>query len=52
MATIECLERLGRHEEARIIGQRLGLARARATVPVMSSCFCTQSAGASACCCD
>jgi tetratricopeptide (TPR) repeat protein len=47
-----CLKRLGRDEEARIIGQRLGLARARATVPVMSSCFCTQSAGASACCCD
>jgi tetratricopeptide (TPR) repeat protein len=48
----ECLKRLNRHEEARIIGQRLDLARARATVPVMSSCYCTQSAGASACCCN
>ena len=48
----ECLTRLGRHDEARIIAQRLALARARASVPVMSSCFCTQSAGASACCCD
>ena len=48
----ECLTRLGRHDEARIIAQRLALARARATVPVMSSCFCTRSAGASACCCD
>jgi len=48
----ECLVRLNRHAEAQIISQRLELARARATVPVLSSCFCTQSAGASACCCD
>jgi hypothetical protein len=50
----ECLTRLGRHEEARIIGQRLDLARARAKVPVQSSCFCTRSAGAApvSCCCD
>lgn len=48
----ECLVRLNRLDEAQIIGQRLELARARATVPVLSSCFCTQSAGASPCCCD
>ena len=48
----ECLLRLNRHEEAEIIGQRLALARARASVPVLSSCFCTRNAGASACCCD
>lgn len=48
----ECLVRLNRLDEAQIIGQRLDLARARATVPVLSSCFCTQSAGASPCCCD
>lgn len=50
----DCLVRLGRDEEARIIGQRLNLARARAKVPVLSSCFCTRSAGAApaSCCCD
>lgn len=48
----DCLLRLNRPEEANIIGQRLDLARARATMSVTSSCFCTRSAGASACCCD
>ena len=48
----DCLLRLNRPAEASIVGQRLDLARARATVPVISSCFCTRSAGASACCCD
>jgi len=36
----ECLTRLGRTEEAYIIGQRLELAKARTDVPVKSSCFC------------
>jgi len=36
----ECLTRLGRSEEARIIKQRLDLANARSDVPVRSSCFC------------
>ena len=36
----ECLDRLGRHEEARLIKQRLDLARARADVPIEASCFC------------
>ena len=36
----ECLDRLGRREEARIVRQRLDLAMARADVPVTASCFC------------
>jgi tetratricopeptide (TPR) repeat protein len=36
----ECLTRLGRHEEAAIIKQRLDIATARADVAVKSSCFC------------
>ena len=36
----ECLDRLGRSEEARIVKQRLDLATARADVPVTASCFC------------
>ena len=36
----ECLVRLGRHEEALIINQRLALAQARTDVAVKSSCFC------------
>jgi tetratricopeptide (TPR) repeat protein len=36
----ECLERLGRHEEARIIAQPLAIASARADVPVLASCAC------------
>jgi tetratricopeptide (TPR) repeat protein len=48
----QCLTRLGRTEEANIIKPRLDLARARATVPVESSCFCARAAGAAPCCCD
>ena len=47
-----CLVRLGREEEARIISQRLDLAKARASIPVEASCYCSRSAGAAACCCD
>ena len=36
----ECLQRLGRTEEAAIIGQRLDLMRARADVPIVASCAC------------
>ena len=36
----ECLTRLGRGEEALIIGKRLDLAKARTDVQVKSSCFC------------
>ena len=42
----ECLERLGRDEEARILKQRRDLAMARADVPITASCFCRlESAG-------
>lgn len=36
----ECLRRLGRTEEAVIIGQQLALTAARADVPVRASCAC------------
>jgi tetratricopeptide (TPR) repeat protein len=36
----ECLQRLGRTDEAAIIGQQLELARARADVPIQASCAC------------
>ena len=36
----ECLERLGRSDEARIIAQQLAVASARADVPVLASCAC------------
>lgn len=36
----ECLQRLGKDEEANIIGQRLALAKARTDTDVKSSCFC------------
>ena len=36
----DCLTRLGKSEEAHIIGQRLDLANARTDVAVKSSCFC------------
>jgi tetratricopeptide (TPR) repeat protein len=36
----ECLLRLGKHAEARIIKQRLDLAAARADVPIHASCYC------------
>ncbi len=40
----ECLARLGKHNEAIIIKQRLDVATARADVPVNSSCFCRKNA--------
>jgi tetratricopeptide (TPR) repeat protein len=39
----ECLERLGRTAEAAIIGRQLELMRARADVPIDSSCACRLS---------
>ncbi len=36
----ECLTRLGRTEEARLVAQQLAVARARADVPVLASCAC------------
>jgi tetratricopeptide (TPR) repeat protein len=36
----ECLKRLGRNDEAAIIGQKLDLAVARAEVPIVASCAC------------
>jgi tetratricopeptide (TPR) repeat protein len=36
----ECLQRLGRTDEAGIIGQQLDLMRARADVPILASCAC------------
>jgi len=36
----ECLQRLGRTDEAGIIGQQLALARARADVSIVASCAC------------
>jgi len=39
----ECLVRLGKHELATMIRQRLDLAIARADVPIQSSCYCRMS---------
>jgi tetratricopeptide (TPR) repeat protein len=36
----ECLLRLGKHDLARMIKQRLDLAAARADVPIQASCYC------------
>ena len=36
----ECLQRLGRADEATIIGRQLELAQARADVPIRASCAC------------
>jgi tetratricopeptide (TPR) repeat protein len=36
----ECLMRLGKHAEAKIIEQRLEISAAWADVPIKSSCFC------------
>jgi tetratricopeptide (TPR) repeat protein len=44
----ECLVRLGRNAEARILEQQLKLAVAMADVPVTSSCFCRLSAAETA----
>ena len=43
----ECLQRLGRTEEAAIIGQQLDLMRARADVPIAASCACRLDVGGS-----
>jgi len=40
----ECLTRLGKHEQARIIGQQLAFASAHADVPIRASCYCRLSA--------
>lgn len=50
----ECLVKLGRESEARIIGSQLKLALAVADVPVKSSCFCRVNDGviATDCCKD
>ncbi len=42
----ECLERLGKRDEAILIKQRLDLANAWADVPVKSSCFCRRKSAA------
>ncbi|KAG4425988.1 hypothetical protein IFR04_000932 [Cadophora malorum] len=39
----ECLHKLGRREEARIVQQQLKVAMAIADVPIKSSCFCRLS---------
>jgi tetratricopeptide (TPR) repeat protein len=36
----ECLQRLGRTQEAAIVGQSLELLKARADVPILASCAC------------
>jgi tetratricopeptide (TPR) repeat protein len=46
----ECLKRLGRNDEAAIIGQQLELARARADVPIQASCACRLVAADDGCC--
>ncbi len=45
----ECLRRLGRKDEAVIIGQQLALAAARADVPIRASCACRLDVDS---CCD
>lgn len=42
----ECLIRLGKRDEARIIKQRLDIAAAWADVPITSSCFCRMRSAA------
>lgn len=39
----ECLNRLGRKDEARIIKQQLTIAIAIADIPIQASCFCSSS---------
>jgi tetratricopeptide (TPR) repeat protein len=43
----ECLQRLGRTDEAAIIGQQLELLLARADVPILASCACRLEVAAS-----
>jgi tetratricopeptide (TPR) repeat protein len=45
----ECLTKLGRMEEAKLIKQRFDITSARADVPIVASCFCHQRALS---CCD
>ena len=40
---LECLETLGRADEAAIVRPRLAIAMARADVPITASCFCRNS---------
>jgi tetratricopeptide (TPR) repeat protein len=40
----ECLTRLGKHEQAGIVGQQLKIAAAYADVPITASCYCRLSA--------
>jgi len=42
----ECLERLGKHDLALMIKQRLDLATARADVPIHASCYCRMAEAA------
>ncbi|WP_319452360.1 MULTISPECIES: tetratricopeptide repeat protein [unclassified Mycobacterium] len=46
----ECLKRLGRNDEAVIIGKQLELAVARADVPIQASCACRLDVEPDACC--
>jgi len=46
----ECLQRLGRTEEAVIIGRQLELAKARADVPILASCACRLEVFEKSCC--
>jgi tetratricopeptide (TPR) repeat protein len=45
----ECLNRLGRNDEAVIIGRQLALASARADVPITASCACRLAASEGCC---
>lgn len=47
----ECLVRLGRDAEAKLVAGRLRLAAAFADVPIVASCFCRQSEEAARGCC-
>lgn len=42
----ECLVRLGKHDLALMIKQRLDLAAARADVPIHASCYCRMAEAA------
>jgi tetratricopeptide (TPR) repeat protein len=42
----ECLNRLGKHDLARVIGQQLAIASAHADVPIRASCYCRLSPAA------
>jgi tetratricopeptide (TPR) repeat protein len=41
----ECLMRLGKHEQAKVIGQQLKVAIARADIHIGASCYCRAPAG-------